>query len=60
MTSKTIREALDQIAKVFIARNRADPSKRGGKLDFELDLQLKGHMVDDPPEKYKRAITQGS
>ena len=57
MASKRITEALYQVAKVFIARDKPDPFKRGEKLDFELDLQLKVYMVDYPPGKHERTIT---
>ena len=58
LAGKTVREAMDQVAKIFIAFNRPHPFKTASdRLDYEINLLLEGHKNNDPPEKHEVAIT---
>ena len=56
LAQSTFREALDQVAAIFTANRRSYPLKDGKKLDYELDLLMKGYRVSDPPEQQELAL----
>jgi hypothetical protein len=45
------------VAAVFTANKRSHPFKDGTKLDFEVDLLMKGYRSIDPPEQQELALT---
>ena len=57
LAQTTVREAMDQVAAVFRANRRDHPFKDGTKLDFEVDLLMKGYRAADPPEEQEVALT---
>ena len=46
-----VREALDQVAVVFIVNRRSHPFKDGKQLDYKLDLLMKEYYTADFPEQ---------
>ena len=56
--ASTIREAMDQVEKVFDANERPQTFKPSTeKLDFEMNVLMEGFKNGDHPEKYEVAIT---
>ena len=52
-----VKDALDQVAAIFVANQRSCPFKEGKELDYKLDLLLKGYHAADSSEQQEVAIT---
>lgn len=58
LAASTIREAMEQVAKIFVAHDRPHPFKSAkDRLDYEINLLIDRCKHNDPPEKHEVAIT---